>query len=219
MSEEQYNLEEKVKDWLAKNPKWNRFKENMKMLKALYAQYNVATSVSECVKDCKVAIEAIITKDMNRKPLTLCSKCFRKSCDQGSCGADDYKEFNPKAYSIMDNNTDRMIAEITPFATDIEPLELDATYLLEGIVNEFQNKKGDIVRVLTIQKATKMIILDEELDEKVLNTANLIMQTGADGKVEKSKFDSLMGAYTQSHIDNVMKKLNLKIEGIFVVRA
>ncbi|MGI0022222.1 MAG: hypothetical protein ACRD9Q_05090 [Nitrososphaeraceae archaeon] len=218
MSANEMDLESKVRDWANKNPKWDKFKDNMKMLKALYANYNIASSIAECVKGCKAAFDVVVTKDLKRKALTLCSKCFRKQCDQGTCGADDYQEFNPHAYTVL-NNGDTMMIEITPFATGIDPLEVDQEYAIEGVVNTFQNKKGEEITTLSLTKATRITKSEIELNEKALKTAEQVMQIGTDGRVEKEKFDTLMAGYGTDQINAVMQKLNLKVDGQFIVRS
>lgn len=218
MSANEMDLEEKIRDWANKNPKWNKFKDNPKMLKALYANYNIASSAEECVKGCKASFDAVVTQDLKRKPLTLCSKCFRKACDQSSCGADDYQEFHPHAYKIL-NAGIFMTAEITPFSTGIDPLEVDCEYRIDGVVNTFQNKKGEDITTLSITKATKLTASTVELNEKALQTAEQVMQIGTDGKVEKTKFDTFMAGYGTDQITAVMEKLNLKVDGQFIIRG
>ncbi len=209
-------LEQKMKDWADSNPKWKKYRDNIALLKHIYAKHNVAEQVSDCMKEGRAKITLLILKDLKRKPLILCSGCFRKSCDMEGCSKEDYIEHFPQAYKARDMHGEMINIEITPFDKELKPLDDDTEYVIEGTVDEYKERK-----MIRIEKATKCDEPEESTDEIVsqgVEMANQIMAL-CDEKAPLEKFTNMMKQYSPDVVANIMVKAGLKEVDNFVVRG
>jgi len=206
-------IEQKMKDWADKNPKWKKYRDNIPLLKHIYAKHNLAVTIKECIVEGRAKITLLILKDMKRKPLLLCSGCHRKSCDMEGCSKEDYVEHFPQAYLARDMTGEKMVIEITPFEEDLNPLKDDTEYVIEGTVSEYKDKK-----TLRIEKATECqgSETEDQFVEKGVEMAKQIMQL-CDDKAPLEKFNNMMKQYNPDQIASIMDKANLIETDGFVV--
>lgn len=208
-------LEEKMKTWADNQPKWKKYRDNIPLLRHIYAKHNIAGTVKDCMVEGRAKFKVLILKNFNRKAITLCSKCFKKSCDTDSCGAEDYEDFQPHSYQAIDMKGDMIVVEITPFDTELKPLKDDTEYVLEGSINEYKDKKT--LRIETIQECEEITSIKEQ-DDKAIELAGQIMQLG-NGKIGRDKFYNMMSQFSDTQIQDAMAHLKLKEEGEEIVHA
>ena len=206
-------IEQKMKDWADRNPKWKKYRDNIPLLKHIYAKHNLALSIKECIVEGRAKITLLILKDMKRKPLLLCSGCHRKTCNVDDCSKEDYVEHFPQAYQARDSTGDMIVIEITPFEENMNPLKDDTEYVVEGIISEYKDRK-----TLRIEKATECDQTESEDDflAKGVEMATQIMQL-CNNKAPLEKFQNMMKQYDPDQIAKIMEKANLKEENDFVV--
>lgn len=145
-------LEQKIKAWAESNPQYKKYLKNMPLLYELYMQNNIIENVSDCDEGMNAKLELMITKNLERRPLRLCSQCNRKVCDSDSCGAEAYEDKFPKAYSGVDMNVEmetldkeeakrhRITVSVSPFVDDIQELDVNHAYLITGVIKSFKDK-------------------------------------------------------------------------------
>lgn len=145
-------LEQKIKVWAENNPQYKKYLKNMPLLYELYMQNNIIENVSDCDEGMNAKLTLMITKNLERRPLRLCSQCNRKVCDSESCGAEAYEDKFPKAYSGIDMNVEmetldkeeakrhRITVSVSPFVDDIQELDVNHAYIIEGVIKSYRDK-------------------------------------------------------------------------------
>lgn len=194
-------LEQKIKQWADDNPEYKKYKPNMPLLYELYIQNNIIENVSDCDEGMNARLTLMITKDLERRTLRLCAQCNRKVCDPESCGAEDYEDKFPRAYSGFDMNIEmdtldkeearkhRIIVSVSPFVDDIPKLEVNHAYVIEGPIKSFKEKlELNVQKVSNIDgkiDATKDLTSNIDVDEKLGEILNLY-----DNKIPISKWQN-----------------------------
>ena len=145
-------LEQKIKAWADNNPQYKKYIKNMPLLYELYMQNNVIENVSDCDEGMNAKLTLMITKDLQRRPIRLCAQCNRKTCDPDACGAEEYKDKFPRAYSSIDMNIEmetldkeeakkhRITVSVSPFIDDIPEIKVNHAYVIEGVIKSFKDK-------------------------------------------------------------------------------
>ena len=184
-------LEQKIKLWIEKNPQYKKYEKNMPLAYELYMQNNIIENVSDCDEGMNAKLTLMITKDLERRPLRLCSSCNRKTCDADSCGAEDYEDKFPRAYSGIDMNIEmetldkdeakrhKITVSVSPFVDDIPKLDVNHAYIIEGQIRSFKDKLE-----INVQKVSN---IGEELGEET---------TGSVGEDVAEKLSEIMDLYT-----------------------
>ena len=141
-------LDEKIKEWAASNPKYSRFLKvgNMPLLRQCYKKDHRAEKVSECVEGGKALLALLITDEEARQPLQLCNQCGRKRCSETEgCGEMDFVERQPRSYQASDLRYKGMVdaegnikVNYAPFDDKMTPLEVGKMYLIDGVISSYK---------------------------------------------------------------------------------
>ena len=167
-------LEQRIKEWIEKNPQYKKYEKNMPLAYELFMQNNVIENVSDCDEGMNAKLTLMITKDLERRSIRLCSQCNRKTCDPDSCGAEEYVDKFPKAYSGIDMNIEmetldkdeakrhKITVSVSPFIDDIPEIKVNHAYVIEGVIKSFKDKLEVDVRKVSGQGSETV---DTELDK------------------------------------------------------
>ncbi|MCY4490330.1 MAG: hypothetical protein OXC46_02570 [Thaumarchaeota archaeon] len=211
-------LEQKIRVWAANDPKMKRFLKNAPLIRKMYMNKHTAKSVEEFMEDGKVEVDIMVMSTNKRKPITLCSTCFKKTCD---CGSEDYKERKARSYNVADVNytgtdDDGALIQVNfaPFQDDIEKypnLEEGKCYRVSGIFAVFPKGKPDGRREIKPIDVEEIQVEDikapqSSVDDAV-KAATGLLKIG-NGKVTDTKWHAVMSEYSDA-LPEVMIALDL----------
>lgn len=208
MTNSELENEQKIKDWARGNPKYRRFMGNPKMLRRLYAKHNKPNKVSDCMPEQEAKLTLFITKLLGKNTVKLCSECGRKPGDKETteCGVSDFVEKEAFSY-IAGDETDEIIVTVPPWFEYDSELELEETYVIEGLIREYEGN-------LQIQPTEKMLQVSEETED--LKTLIKDTVEAHKYKVPEKVFDKVVEAYDSDEVGKALEELGIGLsEGVY----
>ena len=200
-----------------KDGKFARFADNPEVLQIFYVKHNMPTRVKDMIPDMEAKLTVIVAKMYLLKPLRLCSECWKGKCD---CGKEDYEEYERYSYLVVDDAGDKVYLSIPPWA-NLDVLEDDETYVVEGKVREYKGKISLDVKSIEksggagIETSTK----DTKAPDDIENAKDVIKDAMVlfDGKVPEEKFQQLTKSLSASEITTALKEMGIVCkEGIYL---
>ena len=209
---------EEMKEWATtyKKGKYKRFINAVETLKLYYVKYNKPTFITDAILGEEAQLTLMVLKIKERKPMTLCAECWKKSC---TCDENDYQEFYPKEYTGTDQ-TGKIKISMAPWSK-LDPLSEEETYVIDGEISEYNGNME--IKAKEYTKAT-----DKQIDAQIKNAEGKEVDAESkevdkiekikiavetfDGELSKVRFDEITDGWGSMDIENAIARAKIEYD-------